>query len=96
MLVTTGGLLAFRNDGLGFIAGMLCHWSQSLPVWWERRKAGREGRIQLGQEVRPWNREDIRQAGATTFDAETGDNRHLFVTGQSWWQSRLMNRTACV
>ncbi|KAI4128071.1 MAG: hypothetical protein LQ347_004329 [Umbilicaria vellea] len=50
MLVTTGGLLAFRNDGLGFIAGLLCHWSYSLAVWWEKRKADREGRIQLGQD----------------------------------------------
>jgi MFS superfamily sulfate permease-like transporter len=26
MMVTVGGLLAFRNDAVGFVAGMLCHW----------------------------------------------------------------------
>ena len=27
MLMTVAGLLAFRNDGVGFVAGMLCHFS---------------------------------------------------------------------
>ncbi|RFU36087.1 hypothetical protein B7463_g180, partial [Scytalidium lignicola] len=27
MMMTVGGLLAFRNDGVGFAAGMLCHWA---------------------------------------------------------------------
>lgn len=27
MLMTIGGLLAFKNDAVGFAAGMLCHWS---------------------------------------------------------------------
>jgi hypothetical protein len=27
MFFTIGGLLAFKNDGVGFLAGMLCHWS---------------------------------------------------------------------
>lgn len=27
MFFTVGGLLAFKNDGVGFLAGMLCHWS---------------------------------------------------------------------
>ena len=31
MLVTTGLLVAFKNDAIGFIAGMLCHWSYKLP-----------------------------------------------------------------
>ena len=30
MLVTTSLLVAFKNDGLGFVAGMLCHWSYEL------------------------------------------------------------------
>ncbi|KAH6604854.1 sulfate transporter [Trichoderma cornu-damae] len=30
MLVTTSGLLAFRNDAVGFLAGMLCHSSYRL------------------------------------------------------------------
>lgn len=30
MLVTAGSLVAFKNDGVGFLAGMLCHWSFQL------------------------------------------------------------------
>jgi MFS superfamily sulfate permease-like transporter len=30
MLVTLSLLVAFRNDAIGFIAGMLCHWSYNL------------------------------------------------------------------
>ena len=30
MLVTAGLLLAFKNDAIGFIAGMCCHWSYWL------------------------------------------------------------------
>jgi xanthine/uracil permease len=38
MFTTIGLLLAFKNDGVGFVAGMLCHWAyQSSKVWsaWE-------------------------------------------------------------
>jgi predicted benzoate:H+ symporter BenE len=38
MLMTVGGLLAFKNDAVGFAAGMLCHWAyQSSHIWksWE-------------------------------------------------------------
>ncbi len=31
MLVTMGLLVAFKNDAVGFIAGMLCHWSYETP-----------------------------------------------------------------
>jgi Molybdate transporter of MFS superfamily len=31
MLMTIGGLLAFKNDAVGFAAGMLCHWSYQVP-----------------------------------------------------------------
>ncbi|KAE9378218.1 hypothetical protein N431DRAFT_541747 [Stipitochalara longipes BDJ] len=34
MFMTIGGLLAFKNDGIGFIAGMLCHWTYELPKAW--------------------------------------------------------------
>lgn len=30
MLTTTGGILAFRNDAMGFLAGMLCHGAYRL------------------------------------------------------------------
>jgi hypothetical protein len=34
MLMTIGGLLAFKNDGVGFIAGLLCHWvCRSSKIW---------------------------------------------------------------
>lgn len=32
MLVTVGLLVAFKNDAVGFIAGMLCHWSYEVPA----------------------------------------------------------------
>lgn len=31
MLVTMGLLVAFKNDAIGFIAGMLCYWSYEMP-----------------------------------------------------------------
>lgn len=30
MLMTTAGLLAFKNDAVGFLGGMLCHWAFRL------------------------------------------------------------------
>lgn len=30
MLMTTAGILAFKNDAVGFLAGMLCHWAFQL------------------------------------------------------------------
>ena len=46
MLITVAGILAFKNDAVGFLAGMLCHWSFKLEDRWSRR----EGRIRLGDE----------------------------------------------
>ncbi|KAK5049516.1 hypothetical protein LTR84_004445 [Exophiala bonariae] len=31
MLVTAGLLVAFKNDAIGFLGGMICHWSYSIP-----------------------------------------------------------------
>ncbi|KAJ9204225.1 hypothetical protein DTO164E3_1987 [Paecilomyces variotii] len=31
MIVTVGLLVGFKNDAIGFVAGMLCHWSYQLP-----------------------------------------------------------------
>lgn len=43
MLTTTAGILAFRNDAVGFLAGMLCHGayklSQYLAEWKTRRNS---------------------------------------------------------
>lgn len=50
MLVTTGLLVAFRNDGVGFVAGMLCNWSYELPRLYQwLRERFTEGRIRLGR-----------------------------------------------
>ncbi|RDL37612.1 uncharacterized protein BP5553_05045 [Venustampulla echinocandica] len=39
MFMTVGGLLAFRNDGVGFVAGILCHlayrWPSRSSLIWE-------------------------------------------------------------
>lgn len=47
MLITVGGILAFRNDAVGFLAGMVCHWSFRLQDRWELRRSQREGHIRL-------------------------------------------------
>lgn len=42
MFMTIGLLLAFRNDGVGFVAGMLCHWTyQTSRLWgpWGGRRS---------------------------------------------------------
>ncbi|KAK6856763.1 molybdate transporter 1 [Apiospora arundinis] len=42
MLVTTAGILAFKNDAVGFLAGMFCHWAYRITEWMEeRRERGR-------------------------------------------------------
>ncbi|KAI8953591.1 hypothetical protein F4801DRAFT_537011 [Xylaria longipes] len=41
MLITTAGILAFKNDAIGFIAGMLCHYAYRLTEWAERKWRGR-------------------------------------------------------
>lgn len=48
MFMTIGGLLAFKNDGVGFVAGMLCHftyrseeaWTSVASLWRKRRGSG--------------------------------------------------------
>ncbi|CAI7602689.1 unnamed protein product [Penicillium crustosum] len=48
MMVTVGLLVGFKNDAIGFIAGMLCHWSYDIPKWWEKaRSRWSEGRLRL-------------------------------------------------
>ncbi|KAJ9141760.1 putative Sulfate transporter [Pleurostoma richardsiae] len=41
MLVTTAGILAFKNDAVGFLAGMLCHGAYELSHYLARRGHGR-------------------------------------------------------
>ncbi|KAI9739737.1 MAG: hypothetical protein M1834_006456 [Cirrosporium novae-zelandiae] len=40
MLVTVAGLLAFKNDGVGFVAGLICHYSFMLGEWFDSRQRG--------------------------------------------------------
>ncbi|KAJ5124519.1 uncharacterized protein N7515_008344 [Penicillium bovifimosum] len=48
MMVTVGLLVGFKNDAIGFIAGMLCHWAYEIPEWLERgRSRWSEGRLRL-------------------------------------------------
>lgn len=42
MMMTVGGLLAFRNDAIGFVAGMLCHWFYAVTK--KRARTTEEGR----------------------------------------------------
>jgi hypothetical protein len=53
--------LAFKNDGVGFIAGMMCHWAYQLSkAWasWESVRARRQ------------ERRNRRGGRATTVDEE--------------------------
>lgn len=50
MLITVGGILAFKNDAVGFLAGMLCHWSFGIQDHLEARRSQREGSIRLAQD----------------------------------------------
>ncbi|KAJ5753920.1 uncharacterized protein N7511_008073 [Penicillium nucicola] len=48
MMVTVGMLVGFKNDAIGFIAGILCHCAYELPGWWERiRSRWSEGSLRL-------------------------------------------------
>lgn len=38
MITTVAGLLAFKNDAVGFVAGLLCHWSLRMPGWLHRSR----------------------------------------------------------
>ncbi len=41
MFMTVGCLLAFKNDGVGFVAGMLCHFNYRLSESWSNSSSGR-------------------------------------------------------
>lgn len=48
MMVTVSLLVGFKNDAVGFIAGMLAHWAYEVPGWWEQgRSRWSEGRLRL-------------------------------------------------
>lgn len=41
MMVTTAGILTFKNDAVGFAAGLLCHAAHRLSDWSKRRQSSR-------------------------------------------------------
>ncbi|KAL4808780.1 hypothetical protein BDV18DRAFT_133192 [Aspergillus unguis] len=51
MMVTVGLLVGFKNDAIGFVAGMLCYWAYELPGYVEKAKrrwsSRREGTLRL-------------------------------------------------
>ncbi|KAJ5085013.1 hypothetical protein N7532_009784 [Penicillium argentinense] len=48
MMVTVGVLVGFKNDAVGFLAGMLANWAYDIPLWWEKgRSYWSEGRLRL-------------------------------------------------
>ena len=47
MTVTVGAILAARNDGVGFLVGLLLHGTYRTSDWLEARQSSREGRIRL-------------------------------------------------
>ncbi|KAK0250934.1 hypothetical protein LTS09_014004 [Friedmanniomyces endolithicus] len=49
MLVTVAGCLAFKNDAVGFSAGMVWYWGLRVSIWVEHL---RHGRVRLGHERR--------------------------------------------
>ncbi|KAM0335851.1 hypothetical protein ACHAQA_000901 [Verticillium albo-atrum] len=44
MMMTTAGILAFKNDGIGFLAGLLCHLAyrvaDRVTTWYRSRRSG--------------------------------------------------------
>lgn len=59
MLTTAGGLLAFRNDALGFLAGMLCHGAYRLSDRIANKRARRSALFQEHDPLLAANRDDI-------------------------------------
>jgi hypothetical protein len=51
MLVTMGLLIAFKNDAVGFAAGMLCYWSYEVPEMLTMIKRGGLGRRRLNENL---------------------------------------------
>jgi len=50
MMVTVAGLLAFKNDAVGFGAGLAWHFALKVPGRWEEMKRGRRGAVRLEEE----------------------------------------------
>ena len=61
MLITVAGCLAFKNDAVGFLAGLLWHWGLRTPDLLQRFRDGRgsihlrQGDSEQGQTLLVWN-----------------------------------------
>ena len=44
MLITVAGCLAFKNDAVGFLAGLVWHWSLQMPSWIEKMRGSQSDR----------------------------------------------------
>lgn len=56
MLITVAGCLAFKNDAVGFIVGLVWHWGLKSPEWYQRL---RHGSIRLRRDHRNENDEGL-------------------------------------
>ena len=49
MLITVAGCLAFKNDAVGFLAGLVWHWGLQTPAWYQKLRHNRDS-VQLGHD----------------------------------------------
>jgi Molybdate transporter of MFS superfamily len=63
MMMTVAGLLAFRNDAVGFAAGMLCHWTYRSSSLMNRLEG-------ITRMQRPWKGRRNRQPITTEIEEE--------------------------
>ncbi|KAG9244502.1 sulfate transporter-like protein [Calycina marina] len=65
MLMTVGALLAFKNDGVGFLVGMLVHWTQAgLPEWIAEKIQG----------ISQWTKKGVHRS-----DSDVSDGRQALL-----------------
>lgn len=51
MLVTAAGCLAFKNDAVGFVAGLCWHYGLLIPTWLESKRSVRLDRTEEGTDL---------------------------------------------
>ena len=61
MLITVAGCLAFKNDAVGFIAGLVWHWGLKSPEWYGKL---RHGSIRIRQDSRSRESEGLLSLGS--------------------------------
>ena len=83
MLVTVAGMLAFKNDAIGFIAGMMWHWGiVEVPKRW-----GGESKADAGK-----SKADNNQSGATGGSLFFGPSSSSSAQGQWTFRSSTSHR----